>query len=209
MTYQLVIFDFDGTLADSADWTQGILNGVAQRYGFRAIGDAEIAMLRGCDNRAIVRYLGVPPWKLPLIARHVRRLAAQDAGRIRLFEGIGDLLRRLCDKGITLAMVSSNAEDTIRRILGPENAARITYYECGASLFGKGAKFRKVLRRSGIPREAAICIGDEARDIEAAARERIASGAVTWGYATAELLAAHSPTHIFASPGEIIERLGA
>ncbi len=62
MRYDLVIFDFDGTLADSAEWTLGILNQVAERYGFRQVSEAETAMLRGWDNRAVIRYLGVPAW---------------------------------------------------------------------------------------------------------------------------------------------------
>jgi phosphoglycolate phosphatase len=74
MRYRLIIFDFDGTLADSRDWMRGVFNGVARRYRFRTISEAEMEMLRGHDNRAILRYLGVPGWKLPFIANHMRRL---------------------------------------------------------------------------------------------------------------------------------------
>ena len=63
--------------------------------------------------------------------------------------------------------------------------------------------FRRVLRRSGVPRQAVLCIGDETRDIEAAAGLGLAAGAVTWGYATAEILRAHGPTHVFHSLDEI------
>ncbi|MDQ4136845.1 MAG: HAD hydrolase-like protein [Pseudomonadota bacterium] len=203
MRYDLVIFDFDGTLADSAEWTLGILNQVAERYGFRQVSEAETAMLRGWDNRAIIRYLGVPAWKLPLIANHMRKLAARDAGQIRLFPGVDALLARLSGAGVRLAIVSSNAEENVRRILGPANSALIAHYACGASIFGKAAKFRQVLRASGIARSRTLCIGDEARDIEAAVAERLACGAVTWGYATPELLRAREPTLLFRSLDEI------
>jgi phosphoglycolate phosphatase len=203
MRYDLVIFDFDGTLADSAEWTLGILNQVAERYGFRQVSEAETAMLRGWDNRAIIRYLGVPAWKLPLIANHMRKLAARDAGQIRLFPGVDALLARLSGAGVRLAIVSSNAEENVRRILGPANSALIARYACGASIFGKAAKFRQVLRASGIARSRTLCIGDEARDIEAAVAERLACGAVTWGYATPELLRAPEPTLLFRSLDEI------
>jgi phosphoglycolate phosphatase len=207
--YDLVIFDFDGTLADSADWTLGILNQVAARYGFRQVSEAEKAMLRGWDNRAIVRYLGVPAWKLPLIARHMRALAARDAGRIRLFPGADALLARLHAAGVRIAIVSSNAEANVRRILGPANAALVSHYACGASIFGKAAKFRRVLRASGIPRERALSIGDEARDIEAAAAARLPCAAVTWGYATPELLRSRGPAFVFGSIDEIGAALAA
>ena len=209
MRYDLVIFDFDGTLADSADWTLGILNQVAARYGFRQVSEAETAMLRGWDNRAIVRYLGVPAWKLPLIARHMRGLAARDAGQIRLFPGVDALLARLHGAGVRIAIVSSNAEANVRRILGPANAALVSHYACGASLFGKAAKLRQVLRASGIPRERSLCIGDEARDIEAAAAARLPCAAVTWGYATPALLRSRGPGYLCDSIDAIEAALAA
>lgn len=199
MAYRLVIFDFDGTLADSSGWVRGVLNDVARRYGFRTLTADEFTMLRGQDSRAIVRYLGVPMWRMPLIAAHMRGLMRRDAGRIALFGGVDALLRGLADRGVTLAIVSSNAEDNVRRILGPENAGLIAHYECGASIFGKRSRFRRVLRRTGIPTGEAVAIGDETRDIEAAALEGLASGAVAWGYATPELLRRQGPTLLFDS----------
>jgi phosphoglycolate phosphatase len=209
VAYKLVIFDFDGTLADSADWVRRTINQVADRYRFKRIAGDEFATLRGRDNRAIIRHLGVPAWKMPLIANHMRALMSRDADQIRLFEGAGDLLRRLQGGGITLAIVSSNSEENVRRILGPENAALISIYACGASIFGKAAKFRRVLRRSQLSRGEILCIGDETRDIEAAAAQGLASGAVTWGYATADVLRAHGPTLVFDHMDDIAALLTA
>lgn len=203
MPYSLAIFDFDGTLADSLAWTRSIMNQVARRFRFKQLTDDEFIMLRSWETGAIIRYLGAPTWKMPFIAAHVRRLAGRDAHAIPLFAGAGRLLQTLHDGGVVLAIVSSNSEDTIRRILTPENAALISYYECGASIFGKGSKLRRVIRRSGFARDAIICIGDESRDIEAAASQRLASGAVTWGYAAAERLRAHGPTLVFDSMEEM------
>jgi phosphoglycolate phosphatase len=87
VAYKLVIFDFDGTLADSAGWLFGVLDQVADRHGFRRTSDAEIAMLRGRDNREIVRHLSAPAWKLPRIAAHMPRRAARDAAYGRAHRG--------------------------------------------------------------------------------------------------------------------------
>ena len=207
MAYKLVIFDFDGTLADSAGWLFGVLNQVADRYGFRRVGEAEIAMLRGRDNREIVRYLGVPAWKLPRIAAHMRRRAARDAVAIPLFEGTRRVLLALAERGVATAVVSSNSEANVRRILGPECARLVGLYECGASLFGKAARFRRVLESAGARQEEAICVGDEARDLQAASEAGLASGAATWGYATRELLERQRPTMVFASMDDMLDKL--
>jgi phosphoglycolate phosphatase len=207
--YKLVIFDFDGTLADSSRWLTRELQPLAARFGFRQVGAAEIETLRGKDSHEVLARLGVPRWKLPFIARRLRRRMAEDAEAIQLFPGAKALLRRLAGQGVVLGVVSSNSAENVRRILGPEAAALIEHYECGAALFGKAAKFRKVVRRARVKPVETLCIGDETRDIEAAREAGLASGAVAWGYARRELLAARAPTWLFETPDEVAARLAA
>ena len=195
--YDLVILDFDGTLADSARWFAGVINEVARRYRFRQTTRDELETLRGEGVPGILRALDVARCNVPLIARHMRKLVARDIEQIALFPGARRLLNALADAGVGLAIVSSNAEANVRHVLGPETAARIDRFACGASLHGKVAKFRAMLGQAGVAPARAIAIGDEVRDIEAATSVGIASGAVDWGYATRAALAAHGPTIIF------------
>ncbi len=197
MTIKLVLFDFDGTLADSFPWFVGVLNGVADRYGFRPVQPDEVEMLRGSDARQIMAHLRVPLWKLPVIADHMRRLMARDIDRITPFDGVSALLRTLTERGVTVAIVSSNSIDNVRRVLGPDAAGCVAHFACGSSLFGKPAKFSRILRDTGIPVAGALAIGDEVRDIEAARKVGVACGAVTWGYARGDVLAARQPDHLF------------
>lgn len=207
MKYKLVIFDFDGTLANSFPWFISVFNSIADKYQFKRVEASEVDTLRGYDARKMIKHLGVPVWKLPLIASYLKRLMAQNVAHISLFEGVDDLLRDLSEKGVTLAVVSSNSYANIRQVLGPENAALITYYECGASLFGKHAQFRKILKKSRIPRSQTLCIGDEIRDIEAARREDLPFGAVAWGFTNVEALKAHAPAEVFSRIEEIVEKV--
>jgi len=204
MKYRLAIFDFDGTLADSLPWFRSVFNQVAVRYGFSTLDDSEFEALRGVSNREIVQRIGMPLWKVPLIGAHMKRLMAEDIDGIALFDGAAEMLRDLKSSGVRLALVSSNSEANIRRVLGPDNAVLIDHYGCGASIFGKAAKFRKALRQSGVLPHEAICIGDEVRDAEAARSLGIPFGAVAWGYATPELLASQAPDEMFASVGDIL-----
>lgn len=201
--FQLAIFDFDGTLADSFPWFVGVLNGVADRYGFDRVKADEVELLRGYDARRIMRHLRVSAWKLPFIANHMRQLMARDIDGIRLFDGVPDMLRALTDRGVTVAIVSSNSVGNIRRILGPEVAGDVAHYGCGASLFGKAAKFRKILRTTGIAVEQAIGIGDELRDIEAARKVGMACAAVAWGYTRGDALEVLRPDRLLSRMEEI------
>jgi len=197
MKYRLIIFDFDGTLADSFQWFAGAINQLADRYKFNRIAPGEHEMLRGCDARAILKYLRVPLWKTPRIASHMRTLMNRDIERISSFPGVGQALRRLAQQGAQLGMVSSNSNKNIQLILGAENAGLFTYRECGVSIFGKAAQLRKILRTCRIPPPAAIYIGDELRDLDAARAVGIKFGAVAWGYTRLEALKAQAPDEIF------------
>ncbi|MGG5808224.1 HAD hydrolase-like protein [Falsiroseomonas sp. CW058] len=205
-TPRLVILDFDGTLADSFPWMVGALADAARRFGFRNPDAAAIEQLRGEPNRSILKSLGVPAWKLPAIGLHMRALAAA-APPPPLFPGIEEALHRLADGGVVLALASSNAEAQIRRTLGPTLAARIPHLACEASLFGKAARFRRILRAAGLPAAGAIAIGDESRDIEAARQAGIAAGAVAWGYASPGLLRALRPDAWFETPADLARLL--
>jgi len=205
--YRLVIFDFDGTLADTFGWFAHAINKIADKYHFKKVEPSEHETIRGFDARAVLKYLGVPFWKAPLIAPHMRTLMSHDIQGISLFEGIESLLQRLSKIGATLAVVSSNSFENIRHVLGAEMTALIDYYECGVSAFGKEAKLRKVLRQSGIPRREAIYIGDEIRDSEAAREVGIAFGGATWGYTTPDALRAHAPSDVLARVDDILDRV--
>jgi phosphoglycolate phosphatase len=203
MRYDLAIFDFDGTLADSMEWFCGSLNEVADRFGFRRTTPEEREELRHLGTRDIVRYLQVPLWKIPAIARHMRQRASEDISAIRLVDGVPEALGGLRRRGVALAVVSSNAEANVRRVLGTDLAKQIGFYGCGSSLFGKAAKLRQAMKRIGATPARTICVGDESRDIEAAQAVSAASAAVTWGYAAPEALRRLVPTVVLETVGGI------
>jgi phosphoglycolate phosphatase len=203
--YDLAIFDFDGTLADSAGWFFAAYDDVAVRFGLRRTSRAELEGMRALGTREIMRSLDVPMWKLPLIARHMRRRMAGEIGGIALFPGVADALVALDGRGVRLAIVSSNAEGNVRAVLGDELAGRIAWWGCGTALFGKAKKLRQAMRTCGAAADRTILIGDETRDIEAARAVGIASGAVLWGYAAPTALIAAGPTVVLRAVGEMVE----
>ncbi len=205
--YKVVIFDFDGTLADTFSWFAGAINKVAQRYHFKQITPDEYETIRCLDAHGVLKYLGVPLWKMPVIANYMRSLMSRDIDQIRLFEGIDNVLRRLASFGTMLAVVSSNSHENICHVLGAELAGSIAHYECGVSMFGKESKLRKILKRSGVAPDEAIYIGDEIRDSQAARKVGLAFGGASWGYTTKESLLAHVPSDVLDGVDDILDRL--
>lgn len=193
MRYALVACDFDGTLADTIGWFDTIVGEVCERYGLRPPDAAERERLRGCDAREALKQLDLPVWKLPAVLAYVRARMAESGHGFALFPGVREALAVLHRGGVRLAVLSSNSESNIRRVLGGETAALFQDYACGTDLFGKAGKMRALLRRTGVAPEQALLLGDEIRDIEAAREARVAAGAVSWGYNRAEALRAREP----------------
>ena len=203
---QLVIFDLDGTLTDSAD---GIL--ASFRHALTAVG-AEVPAgdLAG-------RVVG-PPMHLTLaglvLAEHADdAIAAYRADYTSrgwamnsLFDGIPELLADLQTAGVRLAVATSKAEPTARRIL--EHFELADYFDviAGASVDGSRSSKADVLAHAlgqldPLPQRV-LMVGDRAHDVEGAAEHGIDTVVVGWGYGAddfrephaAEAAAAHVPT---------------
>ena len=207
MRVRLALFDFDGTLADSALWFLKQLNGIADELKLRRIEEADFEKLRGYSSKQVMEYLRLPKWKVPILMNRMRNAAARDSSEIKLFPGVDLMFKQLQKRGITLGIVSSNAERSIRRILGAENSGRVEHFSCGASLFGKATKLRGVLRRARVVPGEAIYIGDEIRDAIACREVGIPFGAVSWGYTTMEALRREAPALEFYAVDDIASAL--
>lgn len=205
--YDLAVFDFDGTLADSLAWFWSRYDEAARRFGLRRLDRDAFERLRGADTRTILRETGTPLWKVAAIARFMREAAAREVDAIDLFPGVEPMIGRLAAGGVRLAIATSNTEENVRRVLGPALAARFEAFSCGSSLFGKGARLRALLRRLAVDPARAIYIGDEIRDAEAARSVGMAFGAVSWGYQRREALEATGPDELFDAVASIADRI--
>lgn len=196
MKYELIIFDFDGTLVDTLPWLLRHLDEITDRFGIRRVDPSEVESLRTLSARELMRHLKVPVWRLPAISAHVRRLAKGDWESLSVFPGIFDSLDTLHRNGAKIAVVSSNSKEIIRLILQPALSI-ICHIEGAVPLFGKAARLRRVTRSVGVDCTSVLSVGDEIRDAVAAWKAGIAFGAVGWGMTNPKTLLAQSPSKFF------------
>jgi phosphoglycolate phosphatase len=206
MPRRLVIFDFDGTLADSFPWFIEAFDLAAQRFRFERPDRGRIDELRDLDARQILARHRIAAWKVPFVAGFLRKEMAREITRIGLFPGVGVALETLAARGLQLALLTSNSYRNVAEVLGP----RVKHFrdlECDASLFGKTTPLRRLVAASGVAVHEVIFVGDEIRDADAARRAGVAFGAVAWGYTRLNSLAAHGPAMTFASVEELVTKL--
>lgn len=195
--YDLVVFDMDGTLADSFGFFIRTHNLLSAKYNFKPIQAHEVELLRQRSPRDIMAHVGLPRWKLPFVARDFVRLMRQHGQDVCMFAGAERVLRDLHADGVQLAVVSSNSAENCQRILGKDLCRLMSCIDGGASLFGKRTRILRVLKKLGIQPRQAIYVGDQLTDADAARAAGVAFGAVSWGYGAQQVLAQTSPEMTF------------
>ncbi len=202
----LVLFDFDGTIADSLVTVVEVYNELAPSLGIPSI-DASDAELRHMSPREALRARDIPLWKVPRMMAAVRAGLRDRMHAIPPFPGVDDAIGALHEAGFRCGIVSSNARENIERFLARRRIDGLEILGTGTSLFGKGAVLRKVLRKERAEAARAFYVGDEVRDVAAAAEAGMRSVAVSWGYASRRALAAAGPDFLVDHADEIAARV--
>ena len=207
MKYKLVIFDFDGTLADSFPWFIKMMDVVTERFNLTKIDKGNLSELRKLDSLSFLKHLKIPLYKLPKISTFMRNMMSENIEEIKMFDGIENMFHELKKVGHKIAIVSTNSKENIIKVLGDELINMNDHFVGGVSVFGKESKLKKVLKFSGIDKKDAIYIGDELRDIQASKKVGMPCGAVAWGVNDADALAALEPDEMFYEVEQILKRV--
>ncbi len=208
MRYSVVVWDFDGTLADTLALAVATFNGLAARHGFLPIDDP--AATRGLGMRAFLRRHRVPLLRVPLLMRTYLSQVREQMAAVRLFDGVPELLRGLRADGLRLGVLSSNTAENIGVCLRANGADDLFDFVVGyPRLFGKARALRRLLRREAVEPRRFLYVGDEVRDVEAAHKAGVDAAAVTWGFNAPELLAALRPTFLWSRPEQALADLRA
>lgn len=188
MKYKVIVFDFDGTFADSFSVFVAGFNRAALKYSFQSLSEENTAQLRELGARQFIQKLNIPFWKVPLVGYIVKKQLSRSASEIKLFPGVGELIKELKAKGITVAILTSNVEANVRTILGKELSTMIDTYQCNVGVFSKKKALMKILKKHSWKQSEVLMVGDEVRDAEAAKNCGVDFCAVAWGYNSAPVL---------------------
>lgn len=202
MKYKLLLWDFDGTLADTLTLALGIYNRMAAKRDFLPIDDPEA--VRHMGMREFLKAHKIPAHYIPLafsqFLGQLRRLATD----IRLNDGVKDTVSTLLELQVEQGVVSSNDTSIIQTCLEANQIAHAFRYISGTSrIFGKERRIRKAIRQCEHIAQEVLYIGDEVRDIEAARAAGLDIASVTWGLNNKDALQSCGPTYLIDHPDEI------
>lgn len=204
----MLIFDFDGTVADSFQLVVDTFGQVVNRP--IPLTEEEIKQLRGMKAEQILKYLGLRRWRIPRLVTYGRRLISEQVENVDTFAGLPEALERLKASGHHMIILSSNDPANISRFLyRHELEGYFDSIHGNVGLFSKAGALKKLVRRQNLVLEDCIYIGDEVRDIEAAAKVGLDIISVAWGFNSRDALLGERPAHLITRPAQLVTVVAA
>ncbi|MEG4998006.1 HAD-IA family hydrolase [Microcoleus sp. B4-D4] len=202
---KVIIFDFDGTLADTIDILLSITNRLSAEFGFKSATKEELAQLSNLNSWEILRYSGISLFKFPMLIRKLRSELRSEISDVQLFPGIKEVLLELKRRDFQLGIITSNSRENVLESLENNSLQDIFTFIYSGSTFGKHKVINKWLKKEKINPQEVFYVGDEIRDIDAARKTGIKIIAVGWGFNSQEVLALHHPDFLIERPQQLIE----
>lgn len=203
-----VLFDFDGTIANTYPVIVEILNQIAPEYGTKQLSITEYQKLRHEHMLGAVRALGVSWYQLPFFLNRVRNELFERLDDVGMFPGMSDVIRELTDSGFSLGIVTANTKKNVDYFLLRQNIAPFFHFTRATSFFfGKTGTIKNICRGFQLNPETTWYIGDEVRDVEAAQACGLRNIAVSWGVNDRSLLTEAGPDLLIDEPIEIVKQL--
>ena len=197
-----IIFDFDGTIADTFSITLKCGNKLCEEFNTKKVKDSK--SLRDKSMRRIVTEdMKLPFYKLPSYVKKIKLLLNREIDNIPLFEGILKTIEAL-KKKYKIMILTSNSKENIKHILNKENL-KVDSIFSDSSIFGKHKVIKKLLKEYNLEKEEIIYVGDEIRDIEACKKIGVKIISVTWGYNSKESLEKENPDYLVDKPKELLD----
>ncbi len=206
MTQKIMIFDFDGTIADTLDALVTIANRLALEFGYIQITPNELALLRNLTSREIIKYSGISLFKIPFLLKKVKGELKNKISEFHPIPGIQEALIELKNQGYQLGIITSNSQENVTEFLKLNHLDWLfEFIYSGVTIFGKTTIINNVLRQKQLKPQSVIYVGDETRDIEASKKANIRVVAVTWGFNSPEALAKQNPDFLIYHPRELLD----
>jgi HAD superfamily hydrolase (TIGR01549 family) len=192
----VVIFDFDGTIANTFPLAVGIVNRLSESFGYEKISEDEIEKMRNMKIGDLRGFLKLSWMQVPIFLMRVRQELFNQVSLLRPVFGVEDLIAELDKKKVTMGVITSNREEVVSVFVQKYFAEKFAFVHTGTSIFGKHKVLSDVLAHYHLTKDEVLYVGDELRDIEAAKKTGVKIVSVTWGFQARELLERAHPDYI-------------
>jgi len=201
MTEKLILFDFDGVIADSFEVFFREFTAACSEMGFDRLNskDAFLNLFEGNLLFNVIK-IGFPPWKLRELFNRFQPRIAKANDSVSAFDGIREMLHHLSAK-YPVYIISSNLTEAVQRFLLREGIDNIRDVLGADVETSKVKKIKRVWKKH--PKAIAYYIGDTSGDVYEGKEAGAITIAVTWGWHEVDRLTKAKPHHLVHTPEEL------
>lgn len=201
----IVLFDFDGVLADTLEDALNFGREAAAQVGFeRNPTPSDLDALETMAVPDYGRQLGLPPQHIDEFVDRYLQMFTQKPSPPKLFQGMEQVVGQAA-KHHKVAIVTGNTTPTVEAFLKKHGLREHVKLVIGVEWkVPRAEKIRIALRDLGHAEEPVYMIGDSLSDIRAARETSVRSIAVSWGHQSPTRLKSANPDYLVNSPQELL-----
>jgi phosphoglycolate phosphatase len=207
MAKPILIFDFDGTIADSFHFILKLSNELATEFHFRQIRNEDVERMKEMTMWEVIDFLKVPILRIPAILGKARKQLFNDISNIEPVTGLEEMIREFRVRGYFMGILTSNSAENVEKFLRVHHLDMFDFIKASPHAWGKEHCLKDLIKSLHLQQDRIIYVGDEVRDLEAARKAGVKSAAVTWGYNGTNVLKAYKPNFIVHSPKDLVSVL--
>jgi phosphoglycolate phosphatase len=204
----LIIFDFDGVLADTLNDLVQFGQEVCDELGIKhVVKKDDLSNLEIMSFASFGRACEVPEHLLDKFIQSCLKRFAEKKSPPAIFNGLRNIVRNLAINN-TIAIITTNSSQNVNAFLIEHGLDECIHAVYGVDIPGSKAQKISIARNrfsADTKRESVFMVGDSLSDISAAKEASVTSVAVTWGHQSLEHLLRGDPDYVVRSPHEIIE----
>ena len=205
MKKKLIIFDFDGTIADTLVVAEQIMHDLAPDFGLPIVTRNEILALKHKSVPELLKLSGLSWAQLPIFVHKARNKFKVYLTQVNPILHMPETLSTLQKRGYQMGILTSNSKASVNQFLTDNQLQFFDFIHAPRSLFGKSKMMRRIIKHYKLQPGEVSMIGDEIRDVEAAQKVGIDSVAVTWGFNSEDLLKTKTPCHLVNQPRQLLD----
>jgi len=201
---KVIIFDFDGTIANTLTLLFKIYNDLASNFNAKPVKKSDTEKARGLSFKELMKTHGVSYAKLPFLLIKIKEKLRHEIKNVQIVDGLTPVLKKLKDHNFDLGILTSNSQANVNFFIKDKKINDLfSFVYTGKNIFGKEKVIKRLLKVKQLDYDQVVYIGDEVRDIEAAKKVGIPIVSVTWGLNNKQILEKYSPNQIVDSPSQL------
>lgn len=208
--YKNVIFDFDGTIANTLPLVLQVAGENHKKFGVGELTDEKITELMSKNVEHIIEELSISKLKFMFFVFKYRAEMNKKISQIVIFDDIAELLEKLHKSNVTVGIVTSNSVKNVKDFLSAKNVSEyVDFIESKFLFFDKYKTLLKSIKKYGLNPGETVYIGDEIRDVKEARKANLPVISVTWGYNNRIALKQENPDFLIDFPVDLLMILQA